>query len=231
MNSRNNISRFIRESTEREIATRREWTIFGHVKLIVKDFPPSNVSIQDIVQELEEKVPLKFVSNLDVIYIGQFEQLQQRAVEAVYESGAIYVSNDQPTEDEFVESIGHEIAHVLEEMVPMEIYADGTMEEEFLGKRRRLWNILKAEGMATDSDRSHFEDVEYSESFDAYLYKRVGYATLTSLTMGLFLSPYAATSLREYFANAFESFFLNDEKQYVKQISPVVYNKLRHLAN
>jgi len=231
MNSRNNISRFIRESHEKEIASRREWVIFGQVKLIVKDFPPPSVSIQDIIQELEEKIPLKFVSELDVIYVGQFEQLNQRAVEAVYEDGAIYVSNDQPSEDEFVESIGHEIAHVLEELVPMDIYADGAIEGEFLGKRRRLRDILQAEGYTARDDRIRFDNVDYSEEFDAYLYKYVGYPTLTALTMGLFLSPYAATSLREYFANAFESFFLNDEKQYVKQISPAVYNKLSDLSN
>jgi hypothetical protein len=49
--------------------------------------------------------------------------------------------------------------------------------------------------------------------------------------MGLFLSPYGATSLREYFSNAFEGYFLNDEKEYVKKISPAVYNKLDKLFN
>jgi hypothetical protein len=205
--------------------------MFDNVQLFVKDFPPHTVSIQDVIQELEEKIPKKFVQALDIIYIGQFDQLQQREVEAVYEDGAIYVSNEQSTEDEFVESIGHEIAHVLEEMVPMEIYGDGVVEEEFLGKRRRLWSILKAEGLATQTDLRHFENTDYTESFDAYLYKKVGYPTLLSLTMGLFLSPYAATSMREYFANAFEAFFLNDEKQYVKQISPAVYNKFIGLSS
>ncbi len=113
----------------------------------------------------------------------------------------------------------------------MEIYSDGVIEEEFLGKRRRLWSILKSRDLASDDDRVYFEQPDYSKRFDTYLYKSVGYPVLTSLTMGLFLSPYAATSLREYFANAFESFFLNDEINYVKQISPAVYNKLVELSN
>jgi hypothetical protein len=231
MSNRNNFISRIQESQEREIATRREWEIFGSVQLIVKDHPPSNVNIQDIIQELEEKIPRAFVRSLDVIYIGQFEHLVSREVEAVYQDGAIYVSNNQPTEDEFVESIGHEIAHSLEETIPMEIYSDGVIEEEFLGKRRRLWSILKSRDLASDDDRVYFEQPDYSKRFDTYLYKSVGYPVLTSLTMGLFLSPYAATSLREYFANAFESFFLNDEINYVKQISPAVYNKLIELSN
>jgi len=229
-NNRRNITQIISESNDKELAGRREWKIFGRVHLFVKDFPPSNVSIQDIIQELEEKIPLQFVSALDIIYIGQFEQLAQRDVEAVYEDGAIYVSNEQPTEDEFVESIGHEIAHVVEETIPREIYADGAVEKEFLGKRRRLWSILKAEGHVGEEHLEHFENPNYSTEFDEFLYRRVGYPTLASLTMGLFLSPYGATSLREYFGNAFEGFFLNDEKEYVKTISPMVYNKLVELS-
>jgi len=229
-NNRRNITRIISESAEREIAARREWRIFGRVQLYVKDFPPPSVSIQDIIQELEEKIPIHFVSSLDVIYVGQFEQLLQRNVEAAYEDGAIYVSNDQPTEDEFVESIGHEIAHALEEVASMELYGDGAIEDEFLGKRRRLWSILRAQGYTKDGYLKHFENVRYSEEFDNFLYKEVGYPTLASLTMGLFLSPYGATSLREYFSNTFEGFFLNDEKEYVKKISPAVYNKLVEIS-
>lgn len=231
MSNRRNIIQLIGESNDKYIASRREWTVFDNVQLFIKDFPPHSVSIQDVIQELEEKIPKKFAQALDIIYVGQFDQLQQREVEAVYEDGAIYVSNEQPTEDEFVESIGHEIAHVLEETAPMEIYGDGLIEEEFLGKRRRLWAILKAEELANQTDLKHFENTDYAENFDIYLYKKVGYPTLTSLTMGLFLSPYAATSMREYFANAFEAFFLNDEKQYVKQISPAVYNKFIALSS
>ena len=231
MSNRNNISEAIKDSRKKEIAARREWVVFGTVKLIVKDFPPSNVSIQDIIQELEEKIPKSFVQNLDVIYIGQFEHLISREVEAVYEDGAIYVSNEQPDEQEFIESIGHEIAHSVEEIMFQSIYSDGAIEKEFLGKRRRLWSILNSRGLASDADKRQFQKLEYSTEFDTYLYKKVGYPVLTSLTMGLFLSPYGATSLREYFANAFESFFLNGEPEYVKHISPVVYNKLITISN
>ncbi len=230
-NSRQNISQIIFDSNDRAMTARREWRLFDNVQLYVKDLPPPNVNVQDIVQELEEKIPSQFVSGLDVIYIGDFEQLNQREVEAVYEDGAIYVSNNQPSEDEFVESIGHEIAHVFEELASLEIYGDGAIEEEFMGKRRRLWSILRAEGLTTEQNLEYFTSLDYSVEFDEFLYKTVGYPILAALTMGLFLTPYGATSLREYFANAFEAFFLNNEKQYVKQISPAIYNKLEGLSN
>ena len=74
-----------------------------------------------------------------------------------------------------------------------------------------------------------FVNTEYSEDFDQLLYKEVGYDRLTFFTMGLFVSPYGATSYREYFANGFENYFLNDP-QYVKVVSPAVYDKIDGLV-
>ena len=50
---------------------------------------------------------------------------------------------------------------------------------------------------------------------------------MESLTAGLFYSPYAATSLREYFANAFENLFIKEESyQVLRKISPKLFEKL-----
>ena len=46
--------------------------------------------------------------------------------------------------------------------------------------------------------------------------------------MGLFSTPYAVTSLREYFATGFEEFYIGD-RNYIKKISPNLYNKLTYL--
>jgi len=46
--------------------------------------------------------------------------------------------------------------------------------------------------------------------------------------MGLFVSPYAATSLREYFAIGFEEYHLKD-RVYLKKISPKLYFKIEEL--
>ena len=66
---------------------------------------------------------------------------------------------------------------------------------------------------------------EYNKTFDKFLSDEVGYPTLLNLTMGLFVSPYAATSIQEYFANGFEKYFL-DEPRHVWSISPVLYEKI-----
>jgi hypothetical protein len=229
MSNRQNYLDIIKESAADYSSYRKEWFVFGFVKLIVKDQPPRNVNIQDIVQELEEKIPAELVKKLDTIYIGEFDHLKKKEVEATYQGGVIHVSNEQPIEEEFVESIIHEIAHCVEEDYAEQLYSDGQLKNEFVGKRRRLWSLLKSRNLADDASLTSFMNVKYSENFDSFLYKKVGYDQLRTYTMGLFLSPYAATSLREYFANGFEHYFLNNEKEYVKQISPAVYNKLINL--
>jgi len=60
------------------------------------------------------------------------------------------------------------------------------------------------------------------------LYRELGYPTLTSYTMGLFISPYAVTNLGEYYARGFEE-YVYGEKEYLKKVSPSLYNKLEKL--
>ena len=229
MGSRKNIESYLTNSLEEQNKNSRERSLFNTIPVIIKDFPPDNVSINDVLAELEARIPLWFFQEVDVVYIGTFDMFIERQVEAIYEDGAIYVFNEQPTTEDFIESIGHEIAHALETQRPEEIYGDQQLEAEFVGKRRRLRDILAAHGYQyTDGD---FLDPEYDTSFDDFLYKDVGYPTLTSLSSGLFMSPYAATSLREYYANGFEWFFLKDEKVFLKKISPMLYYKLDILSN
>ena len=70
-----------------------------------------------------------------------------------------------------------------------------------------------------------YEMLEYNEMFDNFLANVVGYPKLLTLTMGLFCSPYGATSIEEYFANGFEKYF-TETPGYVKSISPVLYQKV-----
>ena len=56
--------------------------------------------------------------------------------------------------------------------------------------------------------------------------KTVGYDKLRHLVSGLYLSPYAATSLSEYWANGFEAIFTGEDPKYIKQICPALYEKL-----
>ena len=70
--------------------------------------------------------------------------------------------------------------------------------------------------------------VQYNEKLDSIFYKDIGYPTMTPIVQGIFYSPYGATSLREYFANAFEAYFYHKDG-YLKKVSPVLYNRIESL--
>ena len=48
--------------------------------------------------------------------------------------------------------------------------------------------------------------------------------------MGLFVSPYGATSIQEYFANGFEKYYLDNPRR-VRDISPILYRKIEEIIN
>jgi len=47
---------------------------------------------------------------------------------------------------------------------------------------------------------------------------------------GVFISPYAATSLREYFATGFTDFFMSNHRDDLRGNCPALYQKLRSLS-
>ena len=53
---------------------------------------------------------------------------------------------------------------------------------------------------------------------------------LNMVTTGIFIRPYGAVSIREYFATGFESYYLNTEKRdSLFNISPDLYDKIDSL--
>ena len=201
--------------------------LFNKIIVFVKDPLPEDVDLDYVISTIERKIPEHLSYGVDMMYVGDFEEFKERDVNAAYKDGALYISNQQTDEDDMIDDIVHEISHACEETYFSLIYPDGKIQGEFLGKRKKLYEILKTEGYKIDI--KDFLNIEYSREFDEFLYKEVGYDKLTFFTMGLFVSPYGATSYREYFANAFEHYFLTDP-QYVKVVSPAVHDKVDGLV-
>ena len=75
-------------------------------------------------------------------------------------------------------------------------------------------------------------DPEYDPDFDMFLYQKIGYGKLTNVMTGIFVTPYAATSLREYYATGFSEFYLHPEtRDFLQKISPQLYKKIILLQN
>ena len=202
--------------------------LWNSVEVIIKDkIIDPNISIHTVLKKIESKISPKFLVNIDVIYVGDFDFFKDRDIQAMYENSCIFVTNNQDSIEDMCDDIVHEIAHSLEEVYGDIIYFDGKLEKEFLEKRRQLYSVLKSENF--EADLILFLDPSYSESFDQYLYKQIGYPTLNMLGASIFYSPYAATSLREYFANGFEALYYYRDYNFISKSCPELYSKLQDI--
>ena len=223
----NKIDDYIRASSIKTLREQRERYIHNVVLVYIKDKLPINFDLDSVLSKLEKTIPADLFQEIDSVYVGQFGEVEDRDLESIFKDGSIYITNEQTSEQLMYETIVHELAHALEKIYGLDLYMDNLIEREFLGKRKKLFDILSAEGYTIPIEP--FQEPEYSNKFDEFLYKEVGYPTLTSLTMGLFVSPYGATSLREYFANGFEEYYTGDSES-VRKISPQLYDKIYSLT-
>lgn len=202
--------------------------IWNNIEVFIKDrITNKEVSFDSVLDTIEQKVPRHLLKNVDAIYVGNFDFLNNRDVQASYENSAIFVTNDQNSTQDMADDIVHEIAHSVEETYQRYIYADGKLEKEFTLKRKQLYDVLKAEDIEVSLQA--FLQTEFSKEFDEYLHLHVGYPLLDMVGSSIFYSPYAATSLREYFANGFEALFYFGDYEFVSKACPVLFEKLNGL--
>jgi len=202
--------------------------VWNNIQVFLKDpITSEEVKIHSVLAIIKKKIPIHLLKNVETIYVGQFDFFKEREIQAMYENSSIFVTNEQDSEDDMCDDIIHEIAHSVEDLHKEEIYSDGDLEEEFKQKRQKLYLTLKAEGLPVEP--SSFTNCSYSKDFDEYLHKEIGYPLLNVISTDIFYSPYAITSLREYFANGFEAFFYFGDYDFVRRSCPQLFNKLSML--
>ena len=200
------------------------------IHVYVKDpINNENVDLEKVVAHLEGTLPEHLLGEIEMIIVGNFPEFERRKLNAFYDGGTIYVSPDQDNDDDLYDDLVHETAHSIEQPYGALIYQNGKLEQEFLEKRRNLHKVLWQLGYKIPENV--FLNPEYNEEFDMFLLDKVGYDKLETLTQGIFVSPYAATSLQEYFATGFTEYFLDSNHSYLKQVSPQLYKKLLFLQD
>ena len=216
---------WIKESHSRAQANRDHFKLHS-IDIIIKDALPENINPDFVFKYVAKHIPSYLFNGVDIVYIGQFDFLKEKQVNALYEDGAIYITNQQDSNQDLVDDIIHEIAHSVEEVFVEMIYKDRHMRKEFLGKRERLFWILQS------NDYKPFQKIrntyEYDKEIDMYFFEDVGYETMWHIIPGLFPTPYSTTSLREYFAVGFEEYFIGDKKA-LKEKCPILFSKIQEL--
>jgi len=188
-----------------------------------------NVDIEEVVSRVEQTIPNHLLGEVEMIIVGDFPEFKERNLNAFYEGGTVYISPDQDDNQDLYDDIIHELAHSLEQPFGAMIYQDGKIEREFLEKRKHLHRLLWQTGHKIPE--AVFLNTEYDEEFDMFLLNDIGYDKLQVLTQGIFVRPYAATSLAEYFATAFEEYYLDSNHTHLKSVSPQLYKKLLYLQD
>ena len=225
------IRRIIENSVILANKQKKEFLLFSRIMIFIQDpLVSADVDFDKIISTIEEFVHPHLFDNVDIIYVGQHEELTERELEAFYESGAIYITNTLSDNIDYIENIIHENAHSLEERDGLQIYGDQKIQNAFIGKRKRLFHKIKSAGF--DTSGIDFMNPEFQEDLDDFLYREIGYDNLNYLINGLFVNPYAATSINEYFSSGMEKYFLNgDDRQRLKSFSPELTKKIEELIN
>jgi hypothetical protein len=204
-----------------------EYLLFNSIPIIIKDKLTNNIDIKSLIKSIENALPYSFRKLINSIVILDDPIFSQRKINAFYYNDTLFISNNQDNENDILDDIVHEYSHALEEKFEEEIYFDGSIKDEFISKRMQIERILRTFGY--DTKKYDFKEIDYNKSLDNFLLSVVGYEKFQNLTNhGLFINPYAATSLREYFATGFEEYILGDHKE-LEVISPKLYKKLHSI--
>jgi hypothetical protein len=220
---------WIEESAKAGKNLKRQYKL-RDIEIFIKDKLPEDIDPDFIFKYIASVLPEHLLNGIDIVYVGQFEHLEKRQVRAIYEDGAIFVTNEQDTDMDMIDDIIHEVAHANEAVHKEIIYGDGKLEVEFKKKRAELYRTLVVKERKPPIALMH--DINFNQEVDDYLFREIGYPVLSQLASfsSLFLGAYSCTSLREYFASGFEHYFMG-EQQVVKDICPALFLKLKSINN
>ena len=220
---------WIKESIKKGRKFKDMYNVSG-IDVYIKDRLPDHIDPEFAFKYINARIPFHLTNGIDIIYIGFFPEMEEREINAYYEDGAIYVTNEQDDEMDFIDDMIHEMAHAVEKNNDELIYGSGAIQREFLAKRKNLALRLNDIYILPED---FLINIDYDRNIDYFLYKEIGYDILNQLVVNIFVSAYAVTSVSEYFARGFEEYFIGD-KESLKQLSPVLYgtiDKLVHLED
>lgn len=220
----------LKESQKRSLQKNSDFYTPAGLHIFFKEkIVNDDVDMEKVIAKLEATLPKHLYSEIEMIIVGWFDEFEERGINAFYDSGTVYVSNLQDDSGDLYDDLIHEIAHSLEEPYGYDIYGDEKIKNEFLRKRKHLHDLLWAKGIK--APLSFFMNVEHDREFDEFLHQKVGYDNLAPIIQGLFITPYAATDLREYFATGFVEYYIDSNHGFLKKVSPALYEKIYALQS
>jgi len=198
-------------------------------KIFFKDNLSEDIFLNRVINFIESNVPEELFQYIDYFIIGDFNSFKEREINALYHEGVIYISNIQEDEQDLIDDIIHELAHSIEKNQKGLIYGGVSLESEFHSRRMKLYQKLLDEGFnEVRKMKDKFSNPEYDSDFDFFIYENIGYENIRKYASSIFVTPYAVTSLEEYFATGFEYYFLKSRKK-LREVSPYLFSVIERI--
>jgi len=83
---------YITHSVKKSLRERKEYFLYD-IPVSILNPLPEHINIEDILNRIKDLVPYEICSDLEGIYIGEFSELKDRKIQAMFKEGAIYLSS------------------------------------------------------------------------------------------------------------------------------------------
>ena len=133
---------WITESAKKGRRLKDMYNLSG-VDVYIKDRLPEEIDPDFVFNYISSRVPFHLARNIDIIYVGQFPEMKEREINAYYEDGAIYVTNNQDEDMDMIDDIIHELAHAVERNNEEIVYGSGQLQREFKAKEEICIQLFK----------------------------------------------------------------------------------------
>ena len=99
------MKKYIQESASNALKNRKEsYILSGQIPVYILNKLSPNLDLNNIIDLLEESIPESILSLIEGIYIGDFKELKDRNIQAMFKYGVIYLSSYKRKEIKFVPS-------------------------------------------------------------------------------------------------------------------------------
>ena len=93
-------SAHVRSSHQRRCAfnsaqQQRDHYTLKEIEIFIKDKLPPDIDADFVFKYVATRIPDHLLHGVDIVYVGQFKHLIDKEVNALYQDGAIYVTNEQ----------------------------------------------------------------------------------------------------------------------------------------
>ena len=86
---------YLKESANKAFDQTKEFVMGEAVQVYIKDPLTNGVSIRNILDKINISIPPHLTTEIDSIYVGIFDDFEEKETNAAYKDGAIYISSEQ----------------------------------------------------------------------------------------------------------------------------------------